>query len=152
MDAVARGFVLNRDTAVLATTSQSGEPFAAPIHYVLDAACEAFIYKSRATSHHVQHLATSSSAAIAIYDHASTFDVKSGIQIRGTVRQVTDEGEMAMLIDLYCDRFPQARAKFDPIEVLVQPGAPSTLFKLVPVSYKFTDSASDRLDREYLNW
>jgi uncharacterized protein YhbP (UPF0306 family) len=152
MDAETHAFVKERFTAVLGTAASETPVQVAAIHYVLDDYNSSIIFKSRATSDHVLSLAIDSHAALAIYRHESTYSRKAGVQIRGVIERIVDPGEMARCVDLYSTAFPGARERFDPLEVLVRPDAPSTLFKFVPEQYKFINDWSGRYDKEYQLW
>lgn len=88
-------------------------------------------------------------AALAVYDHDSTYSMKSGVQVKGTVERISDENVMERVVRQYSSCFEGAQEKFDPVERLVRLDAESTMFRLVPTSYKFIDGPSARLDADY---
>jgi uncharacterized protein YhbP (UPF0306 family) len=144
-------FLTERSTAVLGTIGQDGGVQVAPIHYVVDGDTS-FIFKSRANSDHILALASNNVAALTVYRHDSTFKLKAGVQLKGSIQRILDEGQMTDCVERYCEVFPEARGGFDPIAVLIRADAPSTLFRFVPARYKVVDGWSDRFDREYLEW
>jgi uncharacterized protein YhbP (UPF0306 family) len=151
METVVLTFLKERSTAVLGTIGLDGGVQVAPIHYVVEGDTS-FIFKSRANSDHILALASNTVAALAVYRHDSSFRLKAGVQLKGRIHRISDEGQMTDCMERYSQVFPEAREGFDPIAVLVRADAPSTLFRFVPAWYKVVDGWSDRFDREYLEW
>ena len=147
MDHDAEEFLRHRPIGVLATSSE-GQPQACTIFFVV-ADDGSVCFKSRSGSDHMRALREDDRAALAVYDHDSTYSMKSGVQVKGTVERISDENVMERVVRQYSSCFEGAQEKFDPVERLVRLDAESTMFRLVPTSYKFIDGPSARLDADY---
>jgi len=147
MDSDVEGFLKENFTGVLGF-QLDGSVQVAPIHYVVDED-GSLLFKSRRDSDHVKSLERDGRAAMSVYSHASTYDKKAGVQMKGEMLKISSPEEMNRGVTLYSEVFEGAGPKFDPIEVLIKDDAPSTLYRFVIREYKFIDGWSDRFDRAY---
>ena len=132
---------------VLACVGLDGDPIACTVFLVADGS--SLVFKSRGASAHMSALRNDPRAALSFYWHASTYETKAGVQLKGIVDRVSDVRDITRAVDLYSDAFEGARAKFAPVEDLVKPDCESTMYRFVPTAYKVVDGTSDRLDLEY---
>ena len=144
-------FLRRHRVGVLASVDQHGEPQAATAFYVCDSP-GSLVFKSRSASDHMRALFRHPSAALAIYRHDSTYGKKAGVQLKGRVHRILDRGDMENCVNLYSETFDGARAKFAPVEELLEEAANTTLFRFTITEFKFTDGWCRRVDVEYHPW
>lgn len=147
----AIAFVRDRHVATLASVDPEGNPLAATIFYVINENYE-LIFKSRRASEHMIALFKNRRAALTIYDHYSNYHLKSGIQIRGRLLEITDVESMRNEIERYSLRFSGSGEKFGNASEHIDPLCISTLFKIVPSEYKLLLGDSGRSDMDYRTW
>lgn len=147
-DDAAAEFLRRHFIGVLASVGPDGLPQACTIFYAVDSN-ESLVFKSRSGSDHMRSLFSKPLAALAVYRHDSTYKVKAGLQLKGTVERISDPVVMSAAVDLYSSKFDGAREKFAPIDDLVGPHAESTLYRFIPQAFKFTDGWQERTDMDY---
>lgn len=138
-------------TGTLATVDNEKHPLAATIFFVIDPRNN-LVFKSRTGSEHMLALAECESASLSVYDHSSTYQRKSGIQLKGSVRRVELEEDMSAMIDLYSNAFSGAREKFSTPNHHASAAATSTLYRFIPKTYKLLSAKSSRSDMHYQPW
>jgi len=148
---VEKKFVAERFTGTLGTSNRDGEPRLATVYYIFDGQ-RSLVFKSRSSSEHIKNVFRSPSAAFSVYDHASNYTIKSGIQLIGKISRISDQTTMKKLVKAYGQKFEGADKKFDPVALLVRKEAESTLFCFEIKSFKFTSTQNSRADMEYLEW
>jgi uncharacterized protein YhbP (UPF0306 family) len=141
-------FLTSHNIGVLATVDTDGGPQACTIFYVADID-HSLIFKSRSGSNHIQSIRRDRRAALVVYCHDSTYNLKSGLQLKGEVVRVREADELRIAVDLYSTQFKGAREKFAEIEHLASPEAESTLYRFIPSAYKLTDGLTKRTDSHY---
>lgn len=144
-------FLNLHSVGVLATISEEQTPQAATVFFICDNS-GGLIFKSRSTSAHMLTLRRNSSAALAVYDHSSNYNVKSGVQLLGDVSRIKEEDRMQEYVEQYGQKFAGSLQKFAPLKDLLSSDASSTLFRFQVERYKFTDSKAGRADTEYQVW
>ncbi len=134
------GFVLARTTAVIATPREDWGVQVATVFYATDDGINLYV-KSHLASDHGTQVQRDSRVALAVYDHASTYSEKYGVQLLGICHQVTEREELIAAIEIFSRTFPGARERFAPIEELLSPGVKSTLFRIRAMSGKMLTPA-----------
>ena len=97
-------FLATCRTASLATHGDVG-PHAANIQYVSDGALRLY-WVSNPASLHSGHLAADPRAAVTIYSHTDAPDDIHGLQMRGTVAEVSGLSEWGRVWEMYSAKFP----------------------------------------------
>lgn len=128
LNAFIRSFIRDRHIAVLATM-QGSQPIVSTVFYVVGD-CGQIYFKSRTDSLHSKSFTVSPKAAFAIYDHQSTYDDKTGVQIIGTVTRVIERSEMKIVVDLYSCKFGASAAKKLQLDDLLSSETKSTMYLL----------------------
>ena len=144
-------FVSQLSVGALASVGADGSPQVATIFFTLGPD-GSLVFKSRRASDHMKSLPDGEPAAISAYTHTSTYIDKSGIQLKGVIREIVSVDEMKAAIERYSEAFAGAREKFLSPEEHIQADCSSTLFKFVPTSYKLLDPSADRSDLDYMPW
>lgn len=87
-------------------------------------------FKSRTTSEHSRAFTKNPNACFAIYDHAASYpdEHKTGVQIKGTVRQVVEREEMEQVLASYSNKFGEEVMKKNNLEELLAPDTTSTFY------------------------
>ncbi len=86
-------------------------------------------WKSRTGSEHSRAFVQNSEAGLCIYDHGASYpDDKTGVQVLGTVRQVTDRHEMQLVLDAFADRFGERVLQKNNLDELCAPDTQSTFY------------------------
>jgi uncharacterized protein YhbP (UPF0306 family) len=137
---LSRGFI-----ACLATVSESCEPDICTLIYAQDEQLNLY-FKSRTTGRHSLNLAFRERCAVAVYDHDSTYLKKSGVQLLGRAHRITDAQAMEQAVNIYSARFSSAGAKFQPLNDLIRPDAPSTMYKFEPTVARFLHESKHTSD------
>ena len=103
-------------TASLATVNAEGDPHAANIQYVQDDQLRLHYISSEDSAHSVD-IAVQIAVAVAVYHHDDAqLGTIRGVQLRGRVEAVTDQRELADVMERYLSKFsfiaddPQLRA------------------------------------------
>lgn len=112
--------------AALASSGTTG-PGACAIFYVWLGDAR-FGFKSRRASEHMGNFGSDARAALMIYDHASDYSSKVGVQIKGSVREVRDAEEMEAIVGRYGATFSGSDKKLGPIAELLDEATASTFF------------------------
>jgi uncharacterized protein YhbP (UPF0306 family) len=112
--------------AGLATQSEVG-PDVCAIFYVC-LADGRLGFKSRRASQHMRNVKGNSSVALIAYSHESTYSVKLGVQLKGSVREAHSASEMAEIVAAYAVRFEGAAKKLGSAEELCLKSTESTFF------------------------
>lgn len=141
---ISTGFI-----ACLATVGESGEPDICTLVYAHDEQLNIY-FKSRGTSRHSTNIAFRSHCAVAIYDHASTYLKRSGVQLLGHAYRISDAQAMKWAVDTYLARFDSAGAKIQPLDDLIRPDAPSTMYRFEPAAARFLRDSHHTSD-DYVN-
>jgi len=92
--------------------------------------------KFQTSSDHAQSICVDARLSGTIYDHASNYHDKFGVQLRATCVRVLDLEEMREAVDLYSAHFPGARERFAPLNTLISPEARSTMYRTTIVAAK----------------
>jgi hypothetical protein len=150
-DQAALDLLVEQRVGVLGTLSEDGAPRVCTIFYVL-APDRSIVFKSRFASEHTQAALRDGRAALAVYRHDSTYDIKVGVQVLGEIVPIRDEGEMRQEVDRYSERFEGSATKFAPIDELVRSDAFSTLYRFNPTHYKVMDLRVPRVDQTYVTF
>lgn len=82
-------------------------------------------------------------SSLVIYSHASTYESKVGVQIKGRVREASDSGEMTAIVESYSARFEGSGKKLPNIATLLDSTTESTFFVFDADSYRLIDESSD---------
>jgi uncharacterized protein YhbP (UPF0306 family) len=128
-------FIEARKVAVLATTSPNWGVQATAVFYAVEGEFSLLV-KSHRTSDHGKEMQINPHIVLTIYDHNSTYTVKSGVQLRAICERIIDKIEMQNAVEIYSKTFPGANQRFAPIDELVSPDVKSTLFRMKIVSGK----------------
>jgi uncharacterized protein YhbP (UPF0306 family) len=91
-------------TLSLATTGADGEPWVAPLFYLVDKDL-ALYWLSSASSLHSLNLERTPRAAATVYANAENWKEIRGVQMRGLVSKVTEPKRRRALIKAYGERF-----------------------------------------------
>lgn len=94
-------------------------------------------WKSRTESIHSRAFAENPAASLCVYDHGAAYpDDKTGIQLIGEVRKVTDRGEMEAVVKVFGDRFGEKVYAKNNIDELCDPNTTSTFYAFTPEKIK----------------
>ena len=107
-----REFLQRHNTMTLATVDPSGRPQAAAVFYAADRHLNLY-FLSSASCRHSQNLGRNPRAAATIQADGQAWQAIQGVQIEGTVRQITGVGEVAQVASVYVARFDFLRGVFD---------------------------------------
>ena len=143
-------FIKDRNVMVIGVADQD-EPYTCTAWYVT-ANAHALYFKSRTASVHSRVLLRNPKAAIAIYDHQSTYSSKAGIQAVGVVERVRDMTEIVHVVKMYGDAFQGAGEKLQSLPDLIGEYVKSAMYKLTINKIKMVDSSMDILLTEYEDW
>lgn len=130
-----RTFITDRHVGVLASSFEN-EPGCCAVWYsCLD---NKLCFKSRTASDHSKAFAKNPNACFVIYDHAASYpnDHKTGVQIKGTVYQVTEKEEMISVLASYSQKFGEEVMRKNNLEELLAPDTVSTFYVFTPHSIK----------------
>jgi nitroimidazol reductase NimA-like FMN-containing flavoprotein (pyridoxamine 5'-phosphate oxidase superfamily) len=95
-------------------------------------------FKSRTASDHSKAFAKNPNACFVIYDHAASYPDahKTGVQIKGAVRQVVEREEMVSVLASYSQKFGEEVMRKNSLEELLAPDTTSTFYVFTPHSIK----------------
>lgn len=127
VDDFIRKFIAHRHIAVLGGIADS-QPIVCSVFYVVGSNGEIY-FKSRTDSMHSRAFMDNPRAGLAIYDHESNYDDKTGVQLIGLVSRVTEQVEMQSVVKLYSAMFGESAAKKLHIEELLSKNTKSTMFR-----------------------
>lgn len=130
-----QNFIKNHYVGVLASSNEN-EPGCCAIWYsCLD---NKLCFKSRTNSNHSKAFAKNPNACFVIYDHAASYpgDHKTGVQIKGVVRQVVEREEMISVLASYFKKFGEEVLRKNNLEELLAPDTTSTFYVFTPHSIK----------------
>jgi general stress protein 26 len=116
-----RDLVSSNKYMVVATSSKSGEPWAAPVFFANDDKYN-FYFLSAVDSKHAKNILENPKVALIIFDSGSPIGQSDGLQIQAKAA-VVGKKEIENVIKTYCDRlFPDsdvpATSRYDPEEYL----------------------------------
>jgi uncharacterized protein YhbP (UPF0306 family) len=94
----------HENTLALGTVNKLGEASIAPLFYIVDEQLSLF-WLSSPSSLHSQNLKKIPRAAATVYEHTESWKDIRGIQMRGTVRVISDRTQRRLLIKAYAERF-----------------------------------------------
>jgi uncharacterized protein YhbP (UPF0306 family) len=97
-----RGFLKTQSTLVLSTSNESGEPYSAPLFYLLGDSLELY-WMSSSSSEHSVHLRRCGRASISVFRATEEWRQIVGIQARGNAERV--ERASRAIMDAYIERF-----------------------------------------------
>jgi hypothetical protein len=100
--------VQSQSTLVLSTVNADGTPHATPLFYLAGAELELYWF-SDASSQHSGNLGRNCGVAVAVYASTEHWKEIRGVQIRGTVEQITDRKIRRDITLRYSDRFHLGR-------------------------------------------
>jgi uncharacterized protein YhbP (UPF0306 family) len=120
-------------TLSLATTSERGEPCVAPLFYIVDEELS-LCWLSSKSSLHSLNLTGTPRAAATVYRSAKSWREIRGVQLRGSVCQVTEPERRRALVEAYCERFKLGRVFRLAIRL-------SDLYLLRPDFFRYIDNA-----------
>ena len=120
-------------TLSLATTGEDGQACVAPLFYVVDENLSLYWLSSESSLHSL-NLTTTPRAAATVYCGVENWRKIRGVQLRGTVRKITDPERRKALLKSYCERFKLGRV-FRPALRL------STLYSFQPDFIRYIDNA-----------
>ncbi len=98
-------------TMTLATSDETGRPWAATVFYASDADLNLYFVSDEKTRHG-RDLCRTQRVAAAINADAATWDEVIGVQLEGEAR-VLDGAPREAALSLYLDKFPAVRRLFD---------------------------------------
>lgn len=128
-------FIKKGNVAALAVSGSEWGVQVTSVFYAVEKDFSILI-KSHRASEHGRAMQENPHIALAIYDPASTYTDKSGIQLRAICERIYDKKEMCNAVNIYSSVFSGAEARFAPVEELISPDAKSTLFRMKIVSGK----------------
>jgi nitroimidazol reductase NimA-like FMN-containing flavoprotein (pyridoxamine 5'-phosphate oxidase superfamily) len=134
--------VIRGGTIAALASSASDGPLVCAIFYILLGGPR-FAFKSRRGSEHMRSLSKNPRSSLVIYSHASTYESKVGVQIKGRVREASDSGEMTAIVESYSARFEGSGKKLPNIATLLDSTTESTFFVFDADSYRLIDESSD---------
>ena len=94
----------SQSTLVLSTVNADGKPHATPLFYLAGAELELYWFSSD-SSQHSGNLTPDHSVAVAIYTSTEHWKEICGVQMRGTVENVTSRKIRRDVTRRYCERF-----------------------------------------------
>ena len=97
------GFLKSGSTLALSTSDDAGSPGVAPLFYLPGDNLELYWFSSP-RSGHSRNLKKDPAAAVAVYDHAATWEDIRGCQLLGAVAVVTGRPRRA-IAEAYAERF-----------------------------------------------
>jgi len=149
---------LFRSAHIVSLATQSGgEPNCCTV-FTVPTSATTLAFKSRRASRHMSAiLGGSANVAVSLFDPLSTYHSKKGLQLRGSVRDISGMDEMRRTVDAYGERFPGSAAKLPPISTLCERDCASTFFLFVAEAFRLTLETPDAnlsmpvfIDAEYL--
>ena len=142
-----RDFINNHFMAVGACVS-NGEPRAFTFWYIVYN--NKMYWKSRTNSIHCQAFLSQPVMSVCIYDHGATYpDDKTGVQIVGTVAQVTDRDEMKNVVEQFANKFGEKVYQKNNIDELCDKNTSSTFYSFTPHQIKLVSKELDIHFEEY---
>ncbi len=120
-------------TLALATADENGQPFVAPLFYLVDQDLTLY-WLSSASAAHSLNLARSSQAAVTVYRHAESWKEICGVQMRGQATAITARDRRRALLKRYRERF-QLGAIF---RLAI---SQCTLYAFRPESFRYLDNS-----------
>lgn len=106
---LALTLINSRRTLVLSTSGEG--PWAAPVYYLFRNG--AFVFFSSPNSRHIVDAIASGSCAAAIFRDADDWRDIEGLQMEGSIREITGEADALGAFDAYVARFPTVRSFFE---------------------------------------
>ncbi len=143
-------FITDRFMAVVACVS-NGEPRTFTCWYCVSNG--KLYWKSRTNSVHSTAFTVNPAASLCVYDHGAAYpDDKTGVQVLGTVAQVTDRGEMQSVLDTFAGRFGEKVHMKNNIDELCSPETTSTFYSFTPKQLKLVSKDLGIHMEEYKNF
>jgi hypothetical protein len=131
---IIAAFLSEQTTLSLATTGEDGEASVAPLFYFIDK--ELLLYwLSSESSLHSLSLKRTPRAAATVYSKAESWREIRGVQMRGSVSEVTDPKRRAALLKAYCERFKLGTV----FRLAIRQ---SVLYALQPEFFRYIDNTS----------
>ena len=112
-----REFLQRHNTMTLATVEPGGQPQAAAVFYAVDRHLNLY-FLSSPSCRHSQNLRRNPRVAATIQADGQTWQAIRGVQVEGTVGQVTGAGAVAQAAGVYVARFDFLRGAFDVVSGL----------------------------------
>lgn len=122
-------FIEENKVASLAVVSSEWGVQVTTVFYAVEDEMSLLI-KSHVTSDHGKEMLVNNKVAIAIYDTASTYSDKCGVQLRGICERILDAKEMENAVKIYSNTFEGSAQRFLPVEELISKDVKSTLFRI----------------------
>lgn len=122
-------FIEENKVASLAVVSPDWGVQVTTVFYAVEGEMSLLI-KSHVTSDHGTEMLVNKKVSVAIYDTASTYSEKRGMQLRGICERILDAEEMKNAVKVYSDTFEGAAQRFLPVEELISKDVKSTLFRI----------------------
>jgi uncharacterized protein YhbP (UPF0306 family) len=125
--------IQSQSTLALSTVNADGMPHATPLFYLAGTALELYWFSSDSSQHSL-NLMPGRSVGLAIYVSTAHWQEICGVQMRGTVEQITDRKIRRDVTRRYCERFHLGR-------VLRLALARSSLYVLWPGWIRYIDNS-----------
>jgi uncharacterized protein YhbP (UPF0306 family) len=101
--------LLSEETTLsLATSGEDGRACVAPLFYIANNELSIYWFSSESSQHSLNLIRTPHAAAT-VYRSVENWKKICGVQLRGTVRKVTEPERRAALVKSYCERFKLGR-------------------------------------------
>ena len=123
----------SQSTLTLSTVNAAGMPHATPLFYLAGTALELYWFSSDSSQHSL-NLMPGRSVGLAIYVSTAHWQEIRGVQMRGTVEQITDHKIRRDVTQRYCERFHLG-------QVLRLALARSSLYVLWPTWIRYIDNS-----------
>jgi uncharacterized protein YhbP (UPF0306 family) len=120
-------------TLSLATTGEDGLACVAPLFYIMDKDLSLYWLSSESSLHSL-NLATTPRATVTVYRSVESWRKIRGVQLRGTVNQVSEPERRDALLAAYCKRFKLGRVLRPALRL-------STLYSFQPDFIRYIDNA-----------
>ncbi len=101
--------------AAIASVSESGEPWNAPVFIAFDDSYH-FYWASSRSSHHSKNICTCPNVFLVIYDSTAEAGTGEGVYIRAIAEELIDSDEIAAAYQLLCDRHQAPFWKLEEME------------------------------------
>ena len=106
---LALALIASRRTLVLSTPGDG--PWAAPVYYLFRGGL--FVFFSSPKSRHIVEALASGRCAAAVFRDGDDWRDIEGIQMEGSIRDITDDADAPGVFDAYIARFPTVRSFFE---------------------------------------
>jgi uncharacterized protein len=97
-------FIESQNTLALSSAAEDGVPRVAPLFYLPGENLRLYWFSSP-SSEHARNVARQPGAAVSIFRPTDQWKQIRGAQLRGVVRQVTNEAELSAISKAYAKRF-----------------------------------------------